>query len=111
VVTDLSFAVCSERTSFLDRLPETKPAPSTWIQTDGKLAVIWLQACTASALGDNSSQDDAPPQPPGTKTKRIIRRFVLETRQYFLRDNMYYWAYRATNSARRTLWRVGPAAE
>jgi hypothetical protein len=41
----------------------------------------------------------------------MARRFVLETRQYFLRDNMYYWAFRATVLAHRNASREMPPAE
>jgi len=95
VVTDLGFALCSEKVSFLERSSDASAAWNPAIQTDGRLAVIWLQVCSGNA------SDDIPTlQAPGSKSKRMARRFVLETRQYFLRDNMYYWAYRAAISAR-----------
>ena len=94
VVTDLGFAACSERVSFLER--SSTSARNAGIQTDGRMAVVWLQPC------DGGAADDNPPlRAPGSKTKRMARRFVLETRQYFLRDNMYYWAFRAAISARK----------
>jgi len=94
VVTDLGFAACSERVSFLERSSDFSAAWNSSIQTDGRLAVVWLRPCTRAILND-----DSPLRAPGSKTKRLARRFVLETRQYFLRDNMYYWAYRAAISA------------
>jgi LssY C-terminus len=94
VVTDLGFALCSEKVSFLERTPDGSAAWNPAIQTDGRLAVIWLRPCAGGVLNENP-----PLQAPGSKTKRMARRFVLETRQYFLRDNMYYWAYRAAVSA------------
>lgn len=94
VVTDLDFASCSEKVSFLERSSDASAAWNPAIQTDGRLAVIWLQACSGKAPDDNP-----PLQAPGSKTKRMARRFVLETRQYFQRDNMYYWVYRAAVSA------------
>jgi hypothetical protein len=96
VVTDLSFALCSERASFLERSSDASAAWNPAIQTDGRLAVIWLRPCSGSVPDDNP-----PLQAPGSKTKRMARRFVLETRQYFQRDNMYYWAYRAAVSTRK----------
>jgi hypothetical protein len=94
VVTDLGFAACSERASFLERSSDSSAAWNSAIQTDGRLAVVWLRPCARTVLND-----DLPLRAPGSKTKRMARRFVLETRQYFLRDNMYYWAYRAAISA------------
>jgi len=104
VVTDLGFALCSERVSFLGPSPDAAANPG--IQTDGRLAVVHLQACSRSA-----SDGEPPLGAPGSKMKRLARRFVLETRQYFLRDNMYYWAFRATVLAHRNATRDLPPAE
>ena len=102
VITDLSFAACSKQVSYLDRSEDVASARSKGIQTDGRMAVIWLQPCSDTpASTDLVTQDAARIQAPGSRPKRLARRFVLETRQYFLRDNMYYWAYRAAVMARR----------
>jgi len=93
VITDLAFAACSEKFSFLEGSTDSVSDRNVGIQTDGRMAVVWLRPC-AGVLNDNP-----PLQAPGSRTKRMARRFVLETRQYFLRDNMYYWAYRAAISA------------
>lgn len=93
VVTDLSFAGCSEGLSFLDRSSDVTSARNLGIQTDGRVAVMDLQKCEENAPHDHFANDVRFPSP-GSRTKRIVRRFVLETRQYFLRDNMYYWVYR-----------------
>jgi hypothetical protein len=90
VLTDLDFAGCSEKVSSVGRPDEVKPASRKGTFTDGGLAVIWLRQCDGP-----TTRDDSRALPPGSKSKRLTRRFVLETRQYFLRDNMYYWAYRA----------------
>jgi hypothetical protein len=96
VVMDLSFAACSERISFLGRSTEPESIATPGIETDGRLAVIRLRPCAASSVDDGSLQREWTFAPPGSRGKRAARRFILETRQYFLRDNMYYWAYRAT---------------
>jgi len=106
VVTDLGFASCSERVSFLERSTDAGSGWNPGNQTDGRLGVVWLQPCLGSVPDENP-----PLQAPGTKTKRMARRFVLETRQYFLRDNMYYWAIRATISARKNALHEMPPAE
>jgi hypothetical protein len=90
VLTDIGFAGCAEKVSSVDRPQEALPASNQGTFTDGRLAVLWLRPCSGPAVND-----DTPAELPGTKTKRFARRFVLETRQYFLRDNLYYWAYRA----------------
>jgi hypothetical protein len=106
VVTDLGFTSCSERVSFLERSRAAAAAWNPWIQTDGKLAVLYLQPCSGDVPDTDSTF-----QAPGSKGKRLARRFVLETRQYFLRDNMYYWAYRAATSAHRNASRGTLPAE
>jgi LssY C-terminus len=116
VVTDLSFAACSERVSFLDRFADAESARKRGILTDGRLAVVWLQPCAGTASDhrwttDHSMLDDSPFPSPGSKRKRLARRFVLETRQYFLRDNMYYWAYRAARLGIQSASRAMPVAE
>ena len=106
VVTDLGFAGCSERVSLLERSADSASALSAGIQTDGRMAVVWLQPCLRDASDDN------PPLPaPGSRGKRLARRFILETRQYFFRDNMYYWAIRAAISARKRAVGDMPVAE
>jgi len=106
VVTDLGFTSCLERVSFLESSAAAADAWNPWIQTDGRLAVLYLQPCSG-AVPDTDSTFQAP----GSKGKRLARRFVLETRQYFLRDNMYYWAIRAAIMARRNALREMPPPE
>lgn len=88
VATDLDFAGCSEEPAFWDGADHSGLYQSRRVNTDGKLATIELRSCTPAG-----SFDDAP-QPPGNKFTRLTRRAVLETRNYLLRDNAYYWAYR-----------------
>jgi hypothetical protein len=102
VIMDLSFAACSQRISLLDPSPDAKIVRNAPIQTDGRLAVIRLRSCAGGSSDDVSSQEESPFRSPGSKGKRMARRFVLETRQYFLRDNMYYWVYRAAILSRKT---------
>jgi hypothetical protein len=111
VVTDLSFAACSERVSFLGRSTDPESVATPGIETDGRLAVIRLRPCAASSAEDGSPPDESTFAPPGSRSKRAARRFILETRQYFLRDNMYYWAYRAARLGIASALRGTPAAE
>jgi hypothetical protein len=106
VITDLGFAGCAERVGFLDRSTDAESFQNSRVLTDGRLAVVRLMTCAAS-----STDDASPLQAPGTRTKRLARRFVLETRQYFLRDNMYYWAYRAAVSVHKNSSRETPLPE
>jgi hypothetical protein len=89
VIADLGLAGCLERSSFLDRT-DAGPSNGRAALTDGKLSVVWLRACA-----DVGATPGVPHPVTGSRSKLLTRRFVLETRQYFLRDNMYYWAYRA----------------
>jgi len=108
---DLSFAACSERISFLGRSTEPESIATPGIETDGRLAVIRLRPCAASSVDDSSLQREANFAAPGSRSKRAARRFILETRQYFLRDNMYYWAYRATRLGIARAFRGASEAE
>jgi hypothetical protein len=110
IVTDLNFEGCSDKVSYLSDSPDDNWVPASDIQTDGRLAVVWLRTCAGSSPEENL-QHDPIFRSPGSKTKRMARRFVLETRQYFLRDNMYYWAIRATIMARRNALRDMPPAQ
>ena len=103
IVNDLDFAGCSGRISYLNTSPDDGAVRNPGIQTDGRIAVIWLRPCAGSSQPEVSPQDERIFPSPGSKTKRMARRFVLETRQYFLRDNMYYWAYRAAFLSRKKL--------
>lgn len=111
VVTDLGFASCSERVSFLDRSADARSDRSRRILSDGRMAVIWLQPCSADSPGADATPDDSQFSPPGSRSKRMARRFVLETRQYFLRDNMYYWVYRAARMGIESVSRATPLVE
>lgn len=101
IVSDLNFEGCSDRVSYLNDSPDDNWVPASDIQTDGRVAVIWLRPCVGKPIENIAPQADRVFRAPGSKGKRLARRFVLETRQYFLRDNMYYWAYRVAFLDRR----------
>ena len=56
----------------------------------GRVAVLELQPCIPAV---DLEESPAPPLP-GNKAKRFTRRFILETRNYIQRENLYYWGYR-----------------
>ncbi len=103
IVSDLKFEGCSNTVSYLNDSPDDNWVPASDIQTDGRLAVIRLRPCAGNSPEGTSPQEESAFLPPGSKVKRMARRFVLETRQYFLRDNMYYWAYRAVSLHRNMI--------
>jgi hypothetical protein len=92
VLRDLGFAGCIESMGYVEREAAVRtPDSRNRVESDGGAAVVWLRDCAAAAVGV-----DAPVMPPtpGSKLTRVARRTLLETRQYLLRGNAYYWAYR-----------------
>jgi hypothetical protein len=92
VLRDLGFAGCLLSSGYVEREAAVRTADSRGrIETDGGAAVVWLRDC---ALPEPSANTPAMPRLPGSKLSRVVRRSLLETRQYLLRGNAYYWAYR-----------------
>ncbi len=94
VATDLDFAGCAEEPEFWDGAVHSGLYQSKSVNTDGKLAVLQVHSCEPAVSFDD------PPRPPGNKFTRLTRRAVLETRNYLLRDNAYYWTYRMLRKER-----------
>ncbi len=85
VGVDLQFAGCSEPVMYSSRdLPYAPP-----VQTDGRVAVLELQSCSARPDVDL----EPAPREPGNRASRLVRRVVLEARSYVMRENMYYWSF------------------
>lgn len=92
VLADLSFSGCVARTARVER-PELA-VRSGRVSTDGALHVMEPHPCyRTSAAG--ASLAVRPKAPLGTV---ILRRVVLESRNYLLRGNAYYWAFRGLKS-------------
>ena len=92
IVSDLSFAGCSEPAGYVDRPAAMHGSPDQRsVQSDGKLAVITLHDC----VGPTVDADLIPSKAARSIYVRSLRRVVLETRQYIVRENLYYWAFRA----------------
>ncbi len=92
IITDLTFSECSGNPAFFDGSEDSPVYASGQVTTDGRVAVLAARFCAAS-----SDRDDEPALP-GNKITRLTRRVVLETRNYLLRDNAYYWGYRMIRS-------------
>jgi hypothetical protein len=90
VVADLSFSGCSQTPSYINT-PNTEQNKGghALVTTDDRFAVLPLQTCD----GVRNVADVPGPPPPGTVVTRFSRRFILEARNYLLRDNPYYWGY------------------
>jgi len=92
VLRDLGFAGCVQSAGYVERESAVRaPDAHNRVESDGGAAVVWLQDCAAT-----EAKADAPAMlpTPGSKLTRVVRRTLLETRQYLLRGNAYYWAYR-----------------
>jgi hypothetical protein len=86
VVEDLKFAGCVANVSHFDRPELARQAQKEpGMITDGRLVVIELKPCFP---GMSNEPLHAPPSK--STAAMIIRRVMLETRQYVFRDNIYY---------------------
>ncbi len=92
IITDLGFSGCSGNPAFFDGADDSPVYKSGQVTTDGRVAVLVARPCAPSPDSDEE------PTRPGNKVTRLTRRVVLETRNYLLRDNVYYWSYRMLRS-------------
>jgi hypothetical protein len=74
----------------------------TEVVTDGALSLIRLQPCEAGEDKPGLYRSPRRPLP-----VRLTRRVILESRHYFTRSNVYYWAYRSV----RWSWALGRQAK
>ena len=96
IVNDLDFAGCLDPIAYLDRPTAARSlANGDGVSTDGRLAVLTLADCSPPPPNGQPI-----PAPPGSKAKRFARRMVLVERDSILRQNPYYWTYRAIRRAR-----------
>jgi hypothetical protein len=90
IINDLVFAECADSAGYVDRPAAVHIGTAEDVLvTDGRLAVVWLRDCAEQHLEVSSAPL------PGSSVTRLARRILLESRQYLLRGNAYYWAYRA----------------
>jgi hypothetical protein len=86
VVEDLKFAGCVASVSHLDRPELARQAQKQpGMITDGQLVVIELKPCYPGI-----PVEPLQALPSKSTASMIIRRVMLETRQYVFRDNIYY---------------------
>ena len=90
IINDLGFSECADSAGYVNR-PAVIHIDTTEqvLVTDGRLAVVWLRDCAERQLQVLSAPL------PGSPLTRAARRMLLESKQYLLRGNAYYWAYRA----------------
>lgn len=94
VVNDLLYTGCLPPAAYI---PRPAAIRNNEVSSDGRLAVMVLKDPCATL--PEFAEPDAPAHPKSRAT-RIARRMMLEGRQYALRGNAYYWAYRAVTFRR-----------
>ena len=101
VVTDLSFAGCTEPEMRIDRPGAASYGLDRSSLTDGAASVLELTDC---------QPNDAPPfvfRKPGNLMSRLARRMILEARNHVERENFYYWAFQGALRARNLIVQSG----
>jgi hypothetical protein len=99
IVADLMLTGCVDAVTYVHR-PSGATRP--WI-TDGKVAVVQLNACTTRAASQAASPSRLVPSTPRSFPWRLAQRFTLNARNTLLRENN---AYRGYDFARHLmLWR------
>jgi len=89
VLSDLKWVGAIEEASLLNTdLPEKNQLD---IRTDGRMLRVRLKLIEHEP--QNAGRGPVEPQP-FNQLVRLTRRFALETRQYVLRDNYFYWGFR-----------------
>jgi hypothetical protein len=87
VATDLLFPSCAEQLGYVPR-PRLANLSAPAAITDGRILVLSLQPCSQSFHHPSTQRLQAP----GGRLRRAARRILLETRNYLLRGNAYYFA-------------------
>jgi hypothetical protein len=87
IVNDLLFAGCSRSVGYID--PGSASAQDHDISTDSRIAVLFIGSCT----DDQDYPGVAGMKGPGSWMVRLSRRLILETRNYLIREQPYYWGY------------------
>jgi hypothetical protein len=93
VVHDLRFTGCVDAVEYVPRPGGLGPGARRGIQSDGRVAVVFLNSCEEPRL--DLAEHRSGPRPP--LVVRTIRRVTLTARNHFLRDNIFY---RSADAAR-----------
>ncbi len=108
VINDLVFTNCVDAVQLIDRphVPRsTRNGSGDRLFTDGRIAVIQLNACDHPRLS-NQMVDDAVPRH-GRAVGHAVRQFDLTLRNTLLRDNVGWQAYSGSRSLVRALHHGG----
>ena len=99
VVHDLLLTGCVDGVSYLDRpwVPlDAKNATGDHLKTDGRIAVLRMNACTSPNRADQPAPATAVVREKAPLGERIGRDFVLYLRDDFFRGNIVYQGYAGT---------------
>jgi hypothetical protein len=88
IVNDLLFAGCSSSVGYVQPSSRSERQYGD-ISTDQRIAVLLLSPCTDDQryAGPNGLKT------PATWIVRLSRRLILESRNYLVREQPYYWGY------------------
>jgi hypothetical protein len=103
VVEDLAFTDCVDAPAYVDRIGAARASfKNSSVVSDGRMAVLMLRDC------DVAPDDPAPLKRPGRKVDKLARRMMLETRQYLMRDNIYYYGFQGAKKLVQRTTRPSP---
>jgi len=103
VVEDLAFTDCVDAPAYVDRIGAARASfKNSSVVSDGRMAVLMLRDC------DVATDDPAPLKRPGRKVDKLARRMMLETRQYLMRDNIYYYGFQGAKKLVQRTTRPSP---
>lgn len=88
ISVDLTYSGCAQPAMYASRFGGSSLPSRGSAVTDGEVALLPLQACAPADYGDAPG-----PRLPGNMVTRLIRRIILETRTYVVRENVYYWVF------------------
>jgi hypothetical protein len=94
VVNDLVFTTCGELLDESERpdVPSvTRNATGDPMRTDGRIAVVQVNPCDASATSLQTASASLPHH--GSKMQRFARREILSLRSDVLRENLYWRSF------------------
>ncbi|HEX6546460.1 MAG TPA: LssY C-terminal domain-containing protein [Bryobacteraceae bacterium] len=89
IVNDLLFAGCSSAVGYMQPSATSGGKEDSGIITDQRLAVLFLSPCT----DDQRYSSPNGLKTPATWIVRLSRRLILESRNYIIREQPYYWGY------------------
>lgn len=94
VVTDMSFAGCSEQEMRVDRPSAASNGLDRSSISDGSASVLMLTDCQPTSTEPYVFSKPLNPM------ARLLRRMILEARNHVERENFYYWTYQGIIRAR-----------